>query len=133
MVTFRYFAYGSNLWLPRMRERCPSARFLSVATLPGWAAVYDKPGADGTAKLNIRPNEDASVAGVIYEIDAAERAQLDAAEPSYTPVETALGVTYAYMGPAATSLPADWYVALVEAGAGLHGFPPPARPSEWPA
>jgi cation transport regulator ChaC len=128
MVTFRYFAYGSNLWLPRMRERCPSARFVLVATLPGWVAVYDKPGADGSAKLNIRPNEDATVAGVVYEIDAAERALLDAAEPSYTPIETALGLTYAYAGPAATSPPADWYVAIVEAGARFHGLPLPARP-----
>ena len=124
-VTFRYFAYGSNMWQPRMRQRCPSARFVATATLRGWTASYDKPSTDGSAKLNIRPAPACAVAGVIYQIEDHERTQLDAAEPAYTPVDTPVGLAYAYGGEPATVPPADWYVELVEAGARSHGLPAP--------
>jgi cation transport regulator ChaC len=125
-VRFRYFAYGSNMWTPRIRERCPSARRVGTAVLAGWHATYDKPSTDGSAKLNIRPHQGRSVPGVIYEIEDHERADLDAAEPRYTPIETHLGLAYAYEGAPATVPPAAWYVALVEAGARAHGLEPPA-------
>ena len=121
-MTFRYFAYGSNMHTPRMQERCPSARPIGTAVLAGWQAAYDKPATDGTAKLNIRPLAGGEVRGVVYEIDDHERAALDAAEPRYTPIHTPLGLAYAYEGEPATTSPADWYVALVEAGARAHGI-----------
>ena len=121
-VTFRYFAYGSNMHAPRMRSRCPSARFVGTAVLSGWQTVYDKPSTDGTAKRNIRPRAGTETRGVVYEIDAGERAALDAAEPRYTPIETPHGLTYCYDGEPAEVPPADWYVALVEAGARTHGI-----------
>ena len=79
-TTFRYFAYGSNLWTPRMVERCPSARVVEVAHLVGWRRVYDKPSIDGSAKLNLRPDPEGLVPGVVYDIEHAERERLDAAE-----------------------------------------------------
>mgnify|MGYP001815030179 CR=1 FL=1 len=125
-MSFRYFAYGSNMWTPRMRQRCPSARLVGTAALVGWRATYDKPSVDGSAKLNIRPQAGGSAPGVIYEIEDHERAQLDAAEPRYTPIETHLGLTSAYEGVPATVPPAEWYVDLVEAGARAHGLEAPA-------
>ena len=125
-VTFRYFAYGSNMYTPRMRERCPSARLVGTATLPGWRTVYDKPSADGSAKLNIRPSAGDEVRGVVYEIADHERAALDAAEPRYTPMDTAHGLAYVYEGEPALAPAADWYVAIVEAGARSHGLDHPA-------
>ena len=121
-VTFRYFAYGSNMHAPRMRSRCPSARVVGTAVLSGWQTVYDKPSTDGTAKRNIRPHAGAETRGVVYEIDDRERAALDAAEPRYTPIETPQGLTYRYDGEPAEVPPADWYVALIEAGARAHGI-----------
>jgi cation transport regulator ChaC len=127
-MRFRYFAYGSNMWTPRMQARCPSARVIDTARLLGWQAVYDKPSADGSAKLNIRPHPDRSVAGVIYEIDLGERHLLDRAEPRYRPIATPVGLTYAYDGKATLELPFGWYVDLVEAGARAHGLEPPMPP-----
>ena len=80
-MTFRYFAYGSNMWTPRMQARCPSARVVKTAVLGGWRAVYDKPSVDGSAKLNIRPDPIGAVSGVVYEVDPLERDLLDRAEP----------------------------------------------------
>lgn len=127
-MTFRYFAYGSNMWEPRMHQRCPSARLVGTDVLLGWAARYDKPSTDGSAKLNIRPSATSSVSGVVYEIDTTERARLDAAEPAYTAIETAVGLTFAYLGTPTTAAAYDWYVAIVEAGAIAHGLPPPPAP-----
>lgn len=121
-VTFRYFAYGSNMHTPRMQGRCPSARPVGTAVLHGWQAVYDKPSTDGTAKRNIRPRAGAEVRGVVYEIEDDERPALDAAEPRYTPLETPHGLAYHYGGEPTDVPPADWYVELVEAGARAHGI-----------
>ena len=124
-MTFRYFAYGSNMHTPRMQERCPSARPIATAVLTDWQAVYDKPSTDGSAKLNIRPRAGAEVRGVVYEIEDHDRAALDAAEPRYTPIETARGLTYTYEGAPVTVPPADWYVAIVKAAARSQGFEAP--------
>ncbi len=128
-MTFRYFAYGSNLWMPRMSARCPSARLIGPAILAGWVAHYDKPSHDGSAKLNIRRAPGGSVRGVVYEIADAERASLDAVEPGYTAIETPVGLAYAYEGEASEMPPHDWYVAIVEAGSRSHGFTPVPRPT----
>ena len=121
-MTFRYFAYGSNMHTPRMQERCPTARPLGTAVLRGWAAVYDKPSTDGSAKRNIRPSAGGEVRGVVYEIEGYDRPALDAAEPGYAPIDTPLGLTYAYEGKPTAALPADGYRAVVEAGARAHGL-----------
>ena len=127
-MTFRYFAYGSNMLTRRMQDRCPSARTIGTAVLAGWRAVYDKPSNDGSAKLNIRPDAAGQVEGVVYEISDRERAGLDAIEGGYTPMETVVGLAYVYSGEAATVLPRDWYVAMVEDGALAHGVTPPEPP-----
>jgi gamma-glutamylcyclotransferase len=108
-----------------MRDRCPSARLIGVADLPGWHAVYDKPAADGSAKLNIRLATGSSVSGVVYEIDEGDGARLDAAEPAYTRIQTNHGLAYAYRGEPTVAPPTEWYVAIVEAGARSHGLTPP--------
>ena len=83
-MTFRYFAYGSNLWPQQIRSRCLSARAVGTGTLSDWELVCDKPSVDGSAKFNIRPRPGANVAGVIYEIDERDGESLDEAEPLYT-------------------------------------------------
>ena len=124
-MTFLYFAYGSNMWLPQIRSRCPSARAIGGAVLVGWEAVYDKPSLDGSAKLNIRAREDSIVNGVLFEIEDSERATLDDAEPRYDPITVEVGgrdvLTYTWTGEAFTKPPYEWYVSMVEAGARSHG------------
>lgn len=125
-MSFRYFAYGSNLWPPRLRSRCPSAEVVDTATLDGWVALYDKPSTDGSAKLNIRPDVSGKVRGVVYEIDDTDREALDAAEPGYTPIRVMIGeqrvLTYTYEGSPFHGPPYDWYVEMVAAGARHHGL-----------
>lgn len=125
-MSFRYFAYGSNLWAPQLRSRCPSATPIGQGVIEGWRLAYDKPSLDGSAKLNIRPDPAGVVAGVVYRIDDRERTALDRAEPRYTPVlvdvagEAAL--TYTYEEERANTAPYDWYVAVATLGAATHGL-----------
>jgi ribosomal protein S18 acetylase RimI-like enzyme len=125
-VTFRYFAYGSNLWVPHMRSRCPSATPVATATIRGWQVTYDKPSGDGSAKLNIRRDPGAAAPGVIYDIEEGERPALDAAEPGYTPLIVTVDgqsvLTYSFEGKPHPGLPYDWYVATAVLGASSHGL-----------
>jgi ribosomal protein S18 acetylase RimI-like enzyme len=126
-LSFRYFAYGWNMWPPQIRSRCPSARLVETASIPGWAPVYDKPSTDGSAKLNIRPIPGAFTNGVVYEIDDSERQALDEAEPRYRATLVNISgretLTYAYEGEPTRAMPYDWYVATVIAGARRHEIP----------
>jgi ribosomal protein S18 acetylase RimI-like enzyme len=125
-MAFRYFAYGSNLWPPQLRSRCGSAVAIGPARLIGWRLVCDKPSADGSLKLNIRPDPASTVEGVIYRIDDGERQALDAAEPLYSPVvvdvDGRTALTYAFEGEPATGAPYDWYAATCALGASCHGI-----------
>jgi len=125
-LSFRYFAYGSNLWPPQMRSRCPSARVLGPGTLEGWSAVYDKPSTDGSAKLNIRPRVEGSTPGVVYEVEEGERQALDSAEPLYTPTPVHIDgqrtLTYVFDGEPFAGRPYDWYVATALLGAACFGL-----------
>ncbi len=132
-MSFLYFAYGSNTWLPQIRSRCPSAAVAGVASLDGWRRVYDKRSQDGSSKLNIRPEPGSSVPGVLYEIEDEQRPALDAAESGYLAIEVDVGgetaLTYRYDGPAFDALPYQWYAAMVDLGAADHGFDPPTARS----
>lgn len=130
-MTFLYFAYGSNMWRPQMCGRCASARPIGKGVVRGWSVVYDKPGADGTAKANLREAPDSEVQGVVYEMEAGDRQALDLAEPGYTPfgLEVRLddgrmvdAMTYRYEPEGTDAFPAEWYVSLVVAGAAHHGL-----------
>lgn len=130
-MSFLYFAYGSNLWPPQLASRCGSATAVGAARLTGWLATYDKPGADGSAKLNLRESRRGVTYGALYEIEDSHRMELDRAEPGYTPfgviVQSASGdveaLTYRWADRGTEALPADWYVALAKGGARHHGLP----------
>jgi gamma-glutamylcyclotransferase (GGCT)/AIG2-like uncharacterized protein YtfP len=131
-VTFLYFAYGSNLWPPRLYGRCPSAREIGSAVLQGWTPVYSKPSVDGSAKLSIMERKDSQVHGALYEIDEAERSALDQAEPGYRPVVVEVGrrsgelsdvLTYQWTDAPVLRAPYDWYLSMVLMGARHHQLP----------
>jgi gamma-glutamylcyclotransferase len=76
-----YFAYGSNMNLAQMKERCPGGRFLKPVVLEGHRFVYDgysvaREGATG----NIVPSEVDSVRGALFEITERDKLALDSHE-----------------------------------------------------
>lgn len=81
-----YFAYGSNLASRRMRERVPGARVFGRALLGGWRLVADKPGRDGTAKLNVVRDARAHVWGALWELRSEDLGVLDRFEGGYSRV-----------------------------------------------
>jgi len=78
----KYFAYGSNMLLERLRERVPSAIIHKKAKLQGYTLTWCKTGKDGSGKCSIvnTSKEQDYVWGVLYEIDSAEKINLDRIE-----------------------------------------------------
>ena len=68
-----YLAYGSNLHVPQMQRRCPTAKVLGTATLTGYRLVFN-----GVA--TIVPDHDRSVPVLLWEIQPADEKALDAYE-----------------------------------------------------
>ena len=132
--SFLDFAYGSNMLTRRLRERTPSARVIGTATLAGHDLRWHKVSKDGSAKCDIVTAAGGCVHGVVYEIDAAEKAALDHAEgiglgyrELIVEVDAAPGPLRAWTYRATNidhlALPYTWYKALVVAGAREHGLP----------
>lgn len=135
-MEIRYFAYGSNLCLRRLRDRAPSARPEGRATLPGYRLCWHKRSADGSGKCSVSASENAIVHGVLFSMPAEEKVRLDAVEGlgnGYADVEVAveskegrvLASTYvATEEHVDESLkPYSWYRDLVIAGARTFGLP----------
>ena len=78
----RYFAYGSNMSLNRLRQRVPSAVPIGIFSLPKHKLIFHKVGKDGTAKCNAYLTHDPSdmIIGRLYETDADEKSILDRVE-----------------------------------------------------
>lgn len=78
----KYFAYGSNMSLARLRVRVPSARMLDTGHLRRHALRFHKHGRDDSAKCDARftDSHDDIVHGVLFDIPETEKAALDRAE-----------------------------------------------------
>jgi hypothetical protein len=87
-LLINYFEYGSNMDQEQMRAPAPSAVFGSVACLEGFRLVFNKRGANGSAKANIVRSSDAGavVHGCLYEIPEFEFDSLKDIETGYTAV-----------------------------------------------
>jgi hypothetical protein len=70
-----YFAYGSNMVLEAMRERCPTARALAPAVLADWRYRINDRGF-----ATVVPEVGSVVHGLLWEIDAEAEAALDVYE-----------------------------------------------------
>ena len=131
VVTARYFAYGSNMALSRMRARAASAHFEGAARLPGFRLACDKLGADGSGKANLRVDASAEVWGALYTIETGDLARLDAHEGGYDRVTVevcwrdAIVAAHTYRSTRTTRDPTPfaWYKRLVVEGAREHGLP----------
>ncbi|MES9967489.1 MAG: gamma-glutamylcyclotransferase family protein [Sedimenticola sp.] len=133
-----YFAYGSNLCVPRLKARTPSCRVLGRGVIQGHRLSFHKIGRDGSAKCNALYTGQAPdlVEGAVYAISQSERAALDEAEDlgrgydaCQVQVETGAGLISALTYCARPEmiddslLPFDWYKAFVIAGARHHRLP----------
>jgi gamma-glutamylcyclotransferase (GGCT)/AIG2-like uncharacterized protein YtfP len=127
-----YFAFGSNLPLARLRARAPSARVRDAAQLAGFRLTLDKRSVDGTGKVNLLRDANASVWGVVFEIAEAELAALDGFEPGYARIRVPVTLRAGGACEAQAFLSeqreaglraAPGYKALILAGAREHGLP----------
>ena len=81
MSKLSYFAYGSNMSSRRLQARVPSARAIGMAMLTGHRLVFHKPGrTDGSGKCDVVKSDAGEVWGVIFDIDVAEKLNLDRLE-----------------------------------------------------
>ena len=80
-----YFAYGSNMDWKQMKERCPSARFVGIATLKDHIVAYTRKSEKrGCGVADIVPSKGHDVWGVVYQIDERDVGKLDRCE-NYAP------------------------------------------------
>lgn len=74
----RVFAYGSNVDQDQMRYRCPSARFVGVATLRGHAMAFAGYSASRSGPVaTVFACEALDVPGALYSITREDLARLD--------------------------------------------------------
>ena len=78
----KYFAYGSNMSLARLRERTPSARRVATCSLDGHALRFHKSGRDGSGKCDARATGNPAdvVIGALFDICPSQKPALDRAE-----------------------------------------------------
>ena len=83
-----YIAYGSNLNLPQMEKRCPTAKVLGTSDIKDYALVFR--GGRYGAVATIEPCEGSSVPVLLWEITPEDEKALDVYEgyPSFYGKET---------------------------------------------
>ena len=77
-----YFAYGSNLSVLQMKQRCPSSTYIGVGILRGWTWIIN---ARGYANLVAAPaseptTTDNIIYGLVYELPPQDESLLDGFE-----------------------------------------------------
>lgn len=70
-----YLAYGSNLYIPQMRIRCPSSRIIGTSEIPDYRLLYK--GSQSGAYLTIEPSTGHSVPVAVWEVSAEDEQALD--------------------------------------------------------
>lgn len=106
MTARTYFAYGSNMSTPRLRERAASARPLGRAWLPDMRLTFNKPARDGSGKANLVAAPGSRCWGVLFELEADEFERLDRYEPGYV---RRTGPVFADFGPE-RAIEAEFYL-----------------------
>nr|WP_079782950.1 gamma-glutamylcyclotransferase family protein [Pseudomonas sp. LPH1] len=134
----KYFAYGSNMSLPRLKARVPSAERIGVFTLVEHTLRFHKMSKkDGSGKCDalFTGNPDDYVIGALFEISNDEKCILDRAEglgygyeEKRITVSDSQGNTYEAVTYYATNtdpslLPYSWYLHHVINGAKETGVP----------
>ncbi len=83
-----YFAYGSNMEWERIRERCPSAKFVCSALLQGYRLTFPRYSTkNGCWTASVEKADDCEVWGVVYAINDHDIRLLNQSE-GYRPERT---------------------------------------------
>jgi len=138
--TWPYFAFGSNLWIPRLQARTPSAEFTGLGYITCHQLTFHKRGDDGSGKCDAfyTGNHSDRTYGALYYLDPAEKPILDSIEGvgfgyelKHVEVQGFDSPIQAWLYSAQdgfrdpTMVPFDWYHRFVHAGAQALGFPEP--------
>ncbi len=125
-----YFAFGSNLDRRQMRRRCPTARVVSRAVLPGHELRFSghSAGRKGPVATVVQA-DGANTFGLLYELDDADLERLDAFEGvavgMYARVKRTVGLpsgktrkvwTYVLASAATRKTPHPDYLSIIERG-----------------
>lgn len=135
-----YFAYGSNMSLPRLLARLPRVDSLGRASLSEHQFRYHKRGVDGSAKADAlyTGRVEDRVHGVLYRLADGDRVLLDQIEDAGVgyeakPVSVMIAggnmveaYTYVALHIDRSLRPFDWYYQHV-----LHGAQDAALPAEY--
>lgn len=120
-----YVAYGSNLNLEQMAQRCPTARIYGVGVLNNWELVYR--GSKTNSHATIERRQNSTVPVLLWEIRPADEYRLDIYEgfPSYyfkqnVMVETSSGrrkaMVYIMDKRQRPGAPSDRYIETIRQG-----------------
>ncbi len=71
----QYFAYGSNILISQMAERCPEATPGHIGTLPGWRFLINERGV-----ATITPDPEAQTLGLLWRVGPGDIVALDGYE-----------------------------------------------------
>ncbi|AEO93772.1 gamma-glutamyl cyclotransferase [Bacillus phage G] len=71
-----YFAYGSNLLLAQMRDRCKTSKPISPAVLKGYKLTF-KANKRGLGVADIIEDDSSEVFGAVYEVTEEDLKNLD--------------------------------------------------------
>jgi len=121
----QYFAYGANIIAADMARRCPAAREIGTAVLPGWRFAVGRRG-----YATIVPDPGAHVAGVLWSLTPGCERTLDEFEEIAGGLFRREGIvvagepTLVYLAADATpGRPRAGYLEPVIAAAVARGFP----------
>ena len=121
-----YLAYGSNLHIPSMQYRCPTAKVLGTSVLKGNRLVFD-----GVA--TVEHDEESSVPVLLWEIQTTDEAALDRYE-GYPTLYTKITERVMLNGKPVDAMlyvmteghelcePSPSYYAVIREGYKMHGF-----------
>lgn len=128
-----YIAYGSNLNLPQMAHRCPSAKVVGASEIKDYALVF-RGGRNG-AVATIEPCEGSSVPVLLWKITPKDEAALDIYEgfPRFYDKEmmelpldgqTVSAMVYVMTPGHRLGYPSDYYYNTIREGYKTAGFDP---------
>ena len=126
-----YIAYGSNLNLPQMAQRCPSAKVVGASEIKDYVLVF-RGGRNG-AVATVEPSEGSSVPVLLWKITPKDEAALDLYEgfPRFYDKEmmelpldgqTVSAMVYVMTPGHRLGYPSDYYYNTIREGYETAGF-----------
>ena len=131
-----YFAYGSNMSEPQMKERCPDSRIAGKGLLRKYRLAFTRESSGwGCGVADIAADSHSEVWGLLYEVSDLDLEQLDRYEghPTYyvrnkVKIETPSGktmdaISYEVVDKQHFVPPSNEYLNIIKSAAQKHGFP----------